>query len=334
MQLPIISIVGPTASGKTELALNLASRLITRKVVTGAAVISADSRQVYQGLELLTGGDIPANFVKKVEAELNYAYFVDAEESKISLHGVSIIKPTDEWSVAHFRTMSQQLIKKYIVKNYIIIIVGGTGLYHDYFLSNDPAISVAPNLIVREKANQLSLAKLKQWAESTDSKKYRQMNHSDQNNPRRLIRLIEIALAQPTPPTQTPELLPTPRHFYLGLQLEPEELAKRIRSRVLSRLEAGAVLEVEQVASLLDSTKTTNPAYKTLGFREILAYTQGEITKEECVAIWTKKELAYSKRQMTWFKKNKAITWLKADDPGIVNQALTCYTKFYDVSIF
>ncbi len=334
MQLPVLSIVGPTASGKTDLALNLAHKLLAENVASGVAVISADSRQVYQGLELLTGGDIPVNFVKKVDDELDYAYFVAAETNKLSLHGISIIGPIDEWSVAHFRAMSQQLIKKYIVKNYAIIIVGGTGLYHDYFLSNDPAISVAPNFAVREKAGQLSLAGLKDWAENADPKKYQQMNHSDQNNPRRLIRLIEIAQAQPTAPIQISETLEALKHFYLGLRLEPEELAKRIKSRVLSRLNGGAILEVEQVASLLDATKTTSPVYKTLGFREVLAYTQGEISKTECVEIWTKKELSYAKRQTTWFKKNKKITWLKAENPEIVNEAYTCYTEFYDVSIF
>ncbi len=199
----IYAVVGPTASGKTERALELVEELLRDRRwkiedgrdVVGVNLISVDSRQVYQGLEITTGADVPVEFKFFRNTNFPYSFFKHKTKS-INLHGVSIIDVTDEWSVSHFLAMATQIIGWSVKHNWAVILVGGTGLYHrqlQWLLEGKELVDVPPNKEIREKAEKMSVRQLQDWLRRLDESRLADMNRSDRNNPRRLVRAIEIA---------------------------------------------------------------------------------------------------------------------------------------------
>lgn len=326
--LPFISIVGPTASGKTELAIELSKQLVKTKIAETVAVISADSKQVYQGLEILTGADIPANFIKSsspVGGSSDFSFYSYKADNKITLHAISIIKITNQWSLAHFRQLVDTVIKNNTVKNRLIILVGGTGLYHAHAFSTDRVIDIPPNPEVRYQASKMSLSELQSWVEKVNKNAFAQLNQSDRNNPRRLIRLIEKSL---TKLNLSPEKTPDIPHLYFGLKVQKDELFEKIIKRVETRLAGGAIAEVGSTIDTLIESGDPASISKVIGFQEIQAYLNGDISRKECVEHWAKRELSYSKRQMTWFKKNREIKWFEVQSlSDLVSRVMACYTE-------
>lgn len=330
--LPFISIVGPTASGKTELAIELSKQLVKTKIAETVAVISADSKQVYQGLEILTGADIPANFIKSSPPADSssdfsfYSYKADNKiDKKITLHAISIIKIANQWSLAHFRQLVDMVIKNNTVKNKLIILVGGTGLYHTHAFSTDREIDIPPHPGIRNEASKMSLSELQSWVEKVNKNAFAQLNQSDRNNPRRLIRLIEKSL---TKLNLSPEKTPDIPHLYFGLKVQKDELFEKIIKRVETRLAGGAIAEVGSTIDTLIESGDPASISKVIGFQEIQAYLNGDISRKECVEHWAKRELSYSKRQMTWFKKNREIKWFEVQSlSDLVSRVMACYTE-------
>ncbi len=252
MSKPLISILGPTATGKTKLALSLAKQVSSLNFA-GTYLISADSRQVYQGLETLTGADIPATFKKQQAPDLKYLYYSPAA-LRTQLHGVAIISPKQEWSATHFRNLAINLIKQAWTRNYLPIIVGGTGFYHQQIFNNDPHLYIKPQPKIRQQASKLNVKKLQAWLKTVATAKFAQMNHSDRHNPRRLTRAIEVALSlqKPDPATkqaikQRPQLAQPPSYLTLALEPNFAKLPSKIKNRVEARLEQGALTEVKQL---------------------------------------------------------------------------------------
>lgn len=304
----IISIVGPTAVGKTDFALRLANQLIQKNECVGVDLISVDSRQVYAGIEILTGADVPDDF-QKVNPDTNnipYSYYL-SQDKMVTLHGVSIIQPTDDWSVAHFKNMAIPIIHNAWDANRVPILVGGTGLYHQQLFEIDEHLHVPPNDELREKAKKLSLSQLQQWLQGINSDKFKQMNNSDRNNPRRIVRALEISLGVPT--AEEKYLLQHPYHLQtFGLSAELEQLEARVKSRVQKRFDTGVIDQVQQIISECKNTQL--PVCSTLGFSDIQAYLAATISKEECIKDWALHEYQYAKRQLTWWKNKKEVIWL------------------------
>lgn len=314
----LLSILGPTATGKTSLALQLAKKLISENKFEGVSLISADSRQVYQGLETLTGTDVPSEF-KRIEAQENnqnpYDFF-QHQDLPIKLHGVSIIKPVEDWSVTHFRDLAIFEIQNCWRKNWLLVVVGGTGLYHLQLFNNDPQLYVKPNPHIRQQAANKTVPQLRRVLEDLDPEKLEAMNHSDRHNPRRLVRAIEVAqaLQNPTPRIKNRPIFNQPENYFkFGLKINPNQLQPKITNRVEERLKAGAVEEVEQLLQL--DLSPHSPAMTATGVSQIIDYLQGQINKTQLIESWTLTELQYAKRQVTWFKKRKEINWLPADKP-------------------
>lgn len=327
MKQAVFSIVGPTSSGKTGLALKLAKKLLDERHFSGVAIISADSRQVYKGLETLTGADVPAGFEQHEAREFNYPFF---KLDKVSMHGVSIIDPVQEWSVSHFQALAQEVINNSLAENVLPMVVGGTGLYHRHMLSIDPKLQVPPSEEVRLKAAQMPLQELQQWAEQLQPHKFAQLNNSDRNNPRRLIRIIEIgqALGGSQPAEMPPENpFKDVSHHFIGLQVGKEDLSRRITDRVIERMNMGAPQEVEAVFNRHQEAGKI-PAFSTLGFKELLNYSEGGISKDDCILAWAKREISYSKRQMTWFNKNTDIKWFEYNLPQLELQVYQLLEKY------
>lgn len=324
----LFSIYGPTAVGKTSFTLQLAQKALGlvdsqtgKKKYTGVDIISADSRQVYRGLEVLTGADVPEGFeqirIEKKSAD-NFPYF---EKDNVRLHGVSIINPTDEWSVAHFKNFAIKIIKQAFENNRLPIIVGGTSLYINHLFNRDENLYVRPVEEVRAKAESKSVEELQEWLKSVNPEKISQMNNSDINNPRRLVRAIEISLGEP----DSEEVLNLPteiNHTKIALRhsSDPEEnlewISEKIYKRVEERLENGAVDEVKKLSSICDSGPAKANSWdepqvcSTLGVRDIQEFVDGKIDQQHCIEAWALHELQYAKRQIVWLKKEQDLVWL------------------------
>ncbi len=307
----IISIVGPTASGKTSFVLELAQGILENKSYSGIDLVSADSRQVYQGLEIISGADIPEDF-KRVSIN-NFSYDV-YQHGDVTLHGVNIITPDHEWSVTHFQDLAIEVINLAKKKNRLVIIIGGTGLYHDQLFNLNPALRVKPKLKIREKAKQMDLVSLQKWAEEVNPERFKKLNNSDVNNPRRLIRIIEIGSEKIKESSGSLAV----EQIYVGLNLSLEEIKKRIDQRVRERFAAKAVEEVKSLQKKYQDWSL--PALSALGVSEVSRLINGLFSEEECLSQWALHEFQYAKRQLTWWKK-KQVTWFKIDNLGWKEEA-------------
>lgn len=307
-----LSIIGPTAVGKTSFALELATEILEKKDYVGVVLISADSRQVYQGLEITTGADVPAEFELIKSAKFNYPFF---KKGKIQLHGVSIISPDQEWSVAHFQDLARQIIHLAKKNNHLPIVIGGTGLYHQQLLNSDPSLRVKPNVEVRQKAEDLELEALQSWAKEVNPDRFEQLNNSDLNNPRRLVRVIEIGLAGDR---HLKKSNPSVDQIYLGLNQNLDKIEQKIKKRVLSRFDGKSIAEINKLQQQYQDWSL--PALSALGVSEVSQYLNGLLSREECSKLWALHELQYARRQLTWWRR-KNVTWFKIDEPKWKAQA-------------
>ena len=316
----IFSIVGPTAVGKSAVALAVGELLLAQGIVTGVDLISADSRQVYQGLEILSGADVPEGSTwVEADAEHDYPY-VTLRQHGISLHGVALIQPTQEWSLAHFHQLAHRVIASAQQKNRAVIVVGGTGLYQTQLLQASIAGHAPPDEVVRERAEGMSVVELQEWLGSVDQAVLTALNDSDRANPRRLVRAIERSLwSQTAPETESATQPVKHAQHFLGLQTSKEDLASRIQQRVIQRLERGVVNEVTLLEARLEeqgAPLARVPARSACGLREVLALASGDIDRPQCIEMWTQRELSYAKRQATWWKKYPQVSWFSIEEPG------------------
>lgn len=300
----IISIVGPTATGKTNFALKKAIEVLNLKENTGIDIISADSRQVYKGLEIINGADVPPGYSQIGKIWSNPG-------NTIAIHGISIIEPNQEWSLGHFQEFAQEVIRKSWQKNRYPIVVGGTGLYHDHLLDLSDKIRIKPNKKIRQKAETLSLEELQDWLNKLNPDHFQKLNNSDKNNPRRLVRAIEIAIAPKSKPIQENQNYFSKTEItVIGVMDSLENIQKKIQKRVDIRFKNGAIEEVKNLYKnyndLSDQVKTT------MGVKEIRDYIDNKIDKNKCLDQWKLREFQYAKRQITWWKNAQNIRWIES----------------------
>ncbi len=323
----VIAIVGTTASGKTALATTLATELAARfpDSFSGFDFISADSRQVYQGLEITTGAEIPATCTQKSDANFSYTFFEQqlTETTSLRWHGLGIIPPTASWSVAEFTVLAQEVIPQATAQKRLVFVIGGTGLYQQAVSSTSlQDVFIKPNLEIRAKAEKLTVSELQQWLNSISPETLTGLNQSDCLNPRRLIRHIEKIESKKNQPTTIKPTQPLgyELHTFGITQSELDILAEKILKRVRQRIELGALQEVGE----LDFTKLDAQARTTLGLREIKGFLESQYDLHALEQIWTLHEKQYAKRQLTWWKKQPNIQWLNAvaakNIDGLVNQ--------------
>lgn len=285
----IIVICGPTASGKTGLALQLA------KVLPKANLLSVDSRQVYKSLDIITGKDIPKNLPQKIK-----------------VFGHDIFNPDERSNLADFVRYSQKIILESHQKNTPLIIVGGTGLYLKALTQNLSNVTIPPNPKLRKKIEKLSLKELQNLLQKENPKKFSSLNRSDSMNPRRLVRALEISACPISLKCKIYNVKYTlPTFHWIGLMPDKNTLKENIRARVLKRLDMGAT---EEVINLLKKYPDKNlPIYTSLGVPQIIDFIEEKITKEQLVDQWTNAETDYARRQVVWFKKQSNIVWYDKD---------------------
>jgi len=283
----VIIICGPTASGKTGLALQLAKEL------PRANILSVDSRQIYKDLDIITGKDIPENL-----------------PSNISIFGHDLFRPDERANLADFLRYSHRLIQDSIRSNTPLIIVGGTGLYLKALTQNLSDATIPPNKKLRDELEKLSVNQLQEILQKENSQKLTSLNHSDFMNPRRLIRYIEIERSKSMP---SKSIVPTKNisFHWIGLQPDKNSILENIEKRVLERIKSGAL---EEVKKLQKNYPDNNLAiYTSLGVSQISEYLKENISQKQLIELWTRAEVDYARRQIVWFKKQPNIVWYDKD---------------------
>lgn len=278
----ILVVLGPTASGKSDLAVKLAKKF-------NSEIISADSRQVYKGLNIGTG-----KITKK-------------EMSGIPHYLLDVASPKKTFTVSDFQTLSQKTIAKIIGKNKLPIICGGSAFYIDSLIYNFSLPSVPPNLKLRAQLEKKSTSALFSLLKKHDPARAKNI---DRFNRRRLIRSLEIILStgSPLPPLKKESPYQV---LKIGLKKEPAELKKRIHLRLLKRIKSGMIAEVKKLHQKGLSFKRMESL--GLEYRYLSRFLQNKITKDEMIKELESEINKYAKRQLTWWKPQTDIHWIKTE---------------------
>ncbi len=277
MKPKVLVIVGPTATGKSDLAVRLAKKY-------KGEIISADSRQVYSGLDIGTG-KITTKEMKGVPH-----YLLD------------VANPKKKFTVVEYVKLAEQAITHILNKKKLPIIVGGTGFYIEALVDGVVLPEVPPDEKLRKKLQKKTAAQLFGELKKLDPKRAKAM---DPHNSRRLIRAIEIALSL----TIVPPIRKTRRYspIFIGLNLPKEELQKKIKNRLEKRIKAGMIEEAKHLHKNGLSWKRMNEL--GLEYRYLALYLQKKISLEEMKEKLATEIWHYSKRQMTWFIRDPRIAW-------------------------
>ena len=286
---PIICIAGPTASGKTALAVELA------KLLNGE-VISCDSMQVYKRMDIGTA--------KPTEEEMQ----------GIPHHMIDVAEPDEDFSVSRYCCLASPIVDDIVARGKTAIIAGGTGLYMDSLIRGN-AFAPFPATGVRERleaqADSEGMEFLLNWLRSIDPEAAARLHLSDR---KRIIRALEVYLetgqtitehnskTQLIPPKYTP--------LWLGLDFaDRAELSRRIDRRVDLMLEMGLIAEIQGLLASGIPPKCT--AMQAIGYKEFVSALHGEETIAQAAEEVKKSSRHYAKRQLTWFRRNPKLHWLK-----------------------
>lgn len=311
----VLVILGSTATGKTDVALQLAQKY-------NGELVSCDSRQVYIGLDIGTG-KLPGHDVK---VEKHDGYW---EIDGIRIWMYDVCDPKKQFTVKDYVEQASQVIEDILKRGKLPIIVGGTGFYLKALLEGLPNLEIPLNLQLRKELEKLSLQELQSKLQKIFLKRWKDMNNSDQNNPRRLIRAIEIVL---TNFTSEEFLRATVRGDFkilkIGLTAPREVLQSRINARLASRIDQGLIEETKN----LHKNGLTYKRMQELGLEySILArLLKDEISENQLINDLSVKISQYAKRQMTWFKSQKNIIWFDITDKEWNQKMEKIVLKWYD----
>jgi tRNA dimethylallyltransferase len=281
MAKKLIVILGPTASGKSEIAVKLAKKL-------NGQVVSADSRQIYKGM------DIGAGKITKKETQGIPHYLLD------------VALPKRRFTVVQYRKLARKAINKILRKKKVPILCGGTGFYIQAVIDGIIIPEVKPDYILRSSLDKLEIKDLFKKIKKLDPKRARTI---DKKNKRRLIRALEIVIKTNKPvPSLKKEPLPYPV-LMIGVKKEKKSLEKIIEKRFFKWLRLGLIKEVGKLNQSGLSWKRIEEF--GIHYRVIALYLQNKITYKEMIENSLKELKNYAKRQMTWFKRDKRINWIK-----------------------
>lgn len=277
---PVIIICGPTATGKSALAVEIA------KLANGE-IISADSRQVYKGLDI------------------GSAKITQTEMEGVPHHLIDVVDPGTVFTVADFQKIAQEKIADIHTRGKIPILCGGTGMYIDAVIYNTTFPEVTANPELRKKLEELSPSELFEILQNLDPDR---ANEIDSKNPVRLIRAIEIATELGNVPKMKQGNSPY-ETLFIGLELPKETLQERIIARIKNRIPA----LFDEIRKLHDSGVSYKRLHSFgLEYRYGSEYIQGNITLDEFIEFLSTKTWQFAKRQTNWFKRNPEIKWFNS----------------------
>ncbi len=288
----IYVIGGPTASGKSKLAVELAKRI-------NGEIISADSMQIYKDMNIGT------------------AKLTKEEMQGIKHHLLDFVSPEERYSVANFKTDAKIKIEEILKKGKTPIIVGGTGLYIDSMIYGIEFQDEKIDKEYREELNELAekegLERLYEEARKIDPEAMKKISINDK---KRIIRVLEIYHKTGKTKTEVEKESRKNEIKYnykmFAITMNREKLYERIEKRVDQMIEQGLI---EEVQSILNKYHKFPTAMQGLGYKEVVEYLENKLTKEEMIEKIKKKTRHYAKRQLTWFRKNKETIWLDGEKP-------------------
>lgn len=285
-------LVGPTASGKTSVSIELAKKL-------NGEIISADSMQIYKHMDIGTA---------KVTPE---------EMEDIPHYLIDIVYPDEEFTVADYKENAEKFIADINSRKKLPIVVGGTGLYVNSLVYDLNFTQVPPNEEIRNRleslADKYGNEYIHKMLEKIDNESYNKINVMDR---KRIIRAIEIYEVTGKPMSEQNKNFRKPIDKYnlvmVGLNMDREKLYERINLRVDKMVEEGLV---EEVSKLLEMGYNKDlVSMQGIGYKEIISYLEGELTLEESLELIKKGTRNYAKRQLTWFRRDKRIKWVNLDE--------------------
>lgn len=281
----LLVILGPTAVGKTDLALDLAPRL-------GGEIVSADSTQVYRGMDI--GTDKPPPEARR----------------RVPHHLVDLRDPDEGFDVATYQRLAGEAVANIAARGRLPMLVGGSGLYIRAVVEGYQFLPAGADPAVREelarRAAERGAEDLLSELVAVDPAAARAIGPG---NTRRLIRALEVYRVTGRP-ISTAHRQPPPYHtLKLGLTRHREELYRRIEARVERELADGLV---EEVAGLLRRYPPDLPAFQAVGYKEVIGYLQGRYDRTAMVALLKRNTRRLAKKQMTWFRRERDVIWLDA----------------------
>ena len=302
----VIFVVGPTASGKTDLSVKLSKEI-------GGEIVSADSMQIYKGIHIASAAP-------------------DIEEmSGIPHHLMEFLDLNEQFSVADYVKIAREKIKEIIGRGNIPIVVGGTGLYISALIENTEFVSVRTDETLRKKLEEefdtLGGEEMLNRLAKFDPRSAERLNVGDK---RRIVRCFEIFETTGKSKTSQNELShrnpPEFESLVLGITYKDrEKLYERINKRVDIMLQKGLLEE----AKTTYKNRNNNGAFQAIGHKELYGYFEGEHSLEEAAELLKQQTRRYAKRQLTWFRKNESIIWLYPDgDDDIFKTAKTLAEEF------
>ena len=290
---PLIVITGPTATGKTALGVALCHAL-------GGEVVSADSMQIYRGMDIGTAKPTPA------------------ETEGIPHHMIDVADPREPWSAARWAEMADDCVREILARGKQPVIVGGTGLYIDSLLSGREYGAAPGDSGVREalsaEYDALGGAAFREKLRAVDPERAEKLAPADK---KRLVRAMEVYTLTGETITAHDErtrALP-PRYDSIRFALtfsNRETLYERIRLRVDAMAEAGLFREVEALLAAGIGDEST--AMQAIGYKEIAAALRGECSREEAIEAVKRESCRYAKRQLTWLRRDGGLRWIPREE--------------------
>ncbi len=300
----LLVISGPTATGKTDLAVELAKKY-------NGELVSGDSCQIYKGMDIGTGKDQP-------------------EETPI--HLIDIITPDQKFSVADFQKIGLQTITEIQSRNKLPILVGCSGFYIDSLINpNYTTFSVKPHKFWRFISRLCSVKFLQKIYQFLDPENFSKLNHSDVNNHYRLTRKIEIKIANLTKKKQFPALSREGLGegfdiLHISLTAPLDFLYQRIDTRVNKRMQIGFLSEITK---LLKKYKWSDPGMQIGAYQCLRPYFENKKDLAFCLQLWSYAEHSDARRQSCWFKTKSGACFFDITNPQFKKQILTLVSRWY-----
>lgn len=291
-KLKILVVLGPTASGKTALAVSLARRF-------NGEIVSADSRQVYKGMDIGSGKDLQE---------------YGRGANKIPYHLIDVVSPEEDFNVAKYQKLAKEAIEDIAGRNKLPILTGGTGLYLQSIIDGFRLFPKQPDLDKRRELEAKSVSELYHLLEKIKPDFAIKLNNSDRNNPRRLIRYLEIISSGGS--LEKPKADKRMDFLILGLRQDDNLMRKRILKRIIVRLEKQDM--IGEVSRLLDEGVSSKKLISLgLEYRFITWYLEDKLSYDEMIEKLLLASYRFAKRQKTWFKRlekqGRKINWLEGD---------------------
>ena len=327
----LLIVCGPTATGKTKLGIRLAKKY-------NGEIVSADSRQVYKEMDIITGKDLPVKLqihppangskAQSIKKNLNFYLF-----KNIPVWGLDLITPDQEFSVAHFVKFADKVINNIWEKGKLPIIVGGSGFWIKTLLKGSDSIKIPPDWKLRKQLNKLSTKQLREKLKKLTPERWEKMNRSDRNNPRRLIRAIEINKSQKLKvKSQKFNSKPITKDiFIVGLKTKDyKNLYQKIDKRVDKRIKKGAEKEIKDL--IKQGYSWDLPSFSASGYRLWKDYFEKRKNIKETIQSWKFSEHKLARGQIVFFKKMKNITWFDINQTGVVKRIEKKVRQWYSVN--